>query len=506
MIVDGRSLSSGTALDADIAVIGAGAAGITLARAWAGSGLKVALIESGGLEWSEEAQDLAVGEIGAQTYAPLDAARLRYFGGTTGHWGGWCRELDAIDFEPRDFVLLSGWPIKKTDLDPYYPKAQGILQLGTARYGDTEAVAKEVGVHLPIARQGDIEPILFEFSPPTKMGEVYRTEIEKAANVTAYLNSTVSDIRVTDDAKTVQSITLSRDGGAPLTMTVRQLVVAGGGMSNPQILLNADTQVRGGLGNANDQVGRYFAEHPILIGYAAILALGPEAGGPFAFGDIKAGNRRYRLAFQPSEAARKAKARLSTLITIEPPGPTFSPETGSFDRWDDKWFGPQETVTAIARLRAKGPVRLHVLNAGIETRPNADSRILLTGAQDRFGNRRIKFDWRLTDEDFQHYLDNLADFGKALAKAGTAVLRVAPDALERYPAETSWGHHHMGATRMGTDAKTSVCDADGRVHGMANLWIAGSSVFPTPGAANPTLTLVALALRLADTIKAEMPA
>ncbi len=96
MFVDGRSLPAGTALEADIAIVGAGAAGITLARALKDSGLSVALIESGGLEWSQEAQDLAAGELGPQTYATPDTVRLRYFGGTTGHWGGWCRELDAI--------------------------------------------------------------------------------------------------------------------------------------------------------------------------------------------------------------------------------------------------------------------------------------------------------------------------------------------------------------------------------------------------------------------------
>ncbi|BCW87818.1 6'''-hydroxyparomomycin C oxidase [Alphaproteobacteria bacterium SO-S41] len=505
MFIDGRSLSTNDLPAVDIAIVGAGAAGITLARALAGSGAKIALIESGGLDWAEDAQDLAAGDLGEQTYGALDAVRLRQFGGTTGHWGGWCRELDAIDFEARDHIPFSGWPIAKTDLDPYYVEAQDILHLGTARYHDSEGVAAENKVTLPVARDAAVEPVLFEFSPPIRMGEVYRDELGNGP-VAVYLNTTVADIRVSDDRRSVTTLRLARDGGSPVALAARHVVIACGGLSNAQILLQSDQQMAGGVGNANDQVGRYFAEHPILIGYAAILSLGDAAGGPFAFADIGASGRRYRLAFQPSEATRRRESRLSTLITIEPPGPTFDPATGLFDRADARWFGPPETIQAIAQLQAKGKARIHMLNAGLETRPNPDSRVLLSADRDRFGLRRIKLDWRLTDKDLEDYLANLADFAKGLAKAGTAVLRIAPDARERFPGETSWGNHHMGTTRMGTDPTVSVCDRDCRVHGLANLWIAGSSVYPTPGAANPTLTLVALALRLADRLKAELAA
>jgi choline dehydrogenase-like flavoprotein len=506
MFIDGRSLPAGETLDADIAIVGAGAAGITLARALSGSGLKIALIESGGLEWSQAAQDLAAGELGEQTYGALDAVRLRQFGGTTGHWGGWCRELDPIDFEPRAHVPLSGWPIRKTDIAGYYAKAQPILQLGQARYEDSERVASELKAQLPISMQGDIEPVLFEMSPPTRMGEMYRAEIERADTVVAYLNLTVTDIGVSDDANRVTALTLARDGAGTVQLTARHVVLAGGGMSNPQMLLCADGQVRGGLGNARDQVGRYFAEHPILIGYGAVLSFGEPAGGPFAFSDIQHGPQRYRLAFQPSEAIRAAGGRLSALITIEPPGPVFDPVKGGFTTWDPRWYGAEEDVRAIMAVQGATSARVHVLNAGIETRPNADSRITLTDKRDRFGMRQIRFDWKLTAADLEDYLANLADFGRALMKSGAGIVRVAPDARDRWPAETAWGHHHMGATRMGDDPATSVCDRDCRVHGIANLWLAGSSVFTTPGACNPTLTIVALALRLADRLKQEMAA
>jgi choline dehydrogenase-like flavoprotein len=501
MFLDARSLPAGETLDADIAIVGAGAAGLSLAIALEGAGLKIALLESGGLEWSEEAQDLAAGELGPQTYATPQTVRLRYFGGTTGHWGGWCRELDDVDFEKRDFVPLSGWPISKAELAPWYAKAQGILHLGEARYGDSAEVAAASNVRLPIPRDSDIEPVLFEFSPPIRMGEVYRDLIGKS-ETRCFLNATLSDMRVSDDARTVTALTISRDGGAPLTLSAKHVVLACGGLSNAQMLLNADSQVAGGLGNGADQVGRYFTDHPILIGYAALLSFGPEAGDKFATGDIASGGRRYRLAFQPNEDYRRAKGRLSCLATIEPGGPQFV--DGAFNRWEERWFGPQDMAAALAAFGKPGwAPRVHMLNAGLETRPNADSRVTLTDARDRHGVRRLKVDWQLTDIDMEDYLANLADLGRAFAASGAGLVRIAPDAHERYPAETNWGHHNLGTTRMGADAATSVCDGDGRVHGLSNLWVAGSSLYTTPGAANPTLTLVALALRLADRLKRE---
>lgn len=499
MFIDARSLPDGEALDADIAIVGAGAAGLTLAIALEGAGLNVVLLESGGLEWSEEAQNLAAGELGAQTYATPETVRLRYFGGTTNHWGGWCRELDEIDFEKRDFVPLSGWPIAKAALTPWYAKAQGILHLGQARYGESEEVAAASNVSLPIPRNSDIEPVLFEFSPPIRMGEVYRDLIDKSLT-RCFLNATLSDIRVGDDKGRVTALTVSRDGAKPLTLTAKHVVLACGGLSNAQMLLNADSQVSGGLGNGSDQVGRYFTDHPILIGYAALLSFAPEAGDAFATGEIASGGRRYRLAFQPNEAYRRAKRRLSCLATIEPGGPQFV--GGAYNRWEERWFGSQEIATALAAFGKPGwTPRVHMLNAGLETRPNADSRVTLTDARDRHGVRRLKVDWRLSDSDLEDYLANLADLGRAFAASGTGLVRIAPDARARYPAETSWGHHNLGTTRMGDDPAVSVCDGEGRVHGISNLWIAGSSLYTTPGAANPTLTLVALALRLADRLK-----
>jgi choline dehydrogenase-like flavoprotein len=505
MFLDGRQVPSGTAPDVDLAIIGAGAAGITLARALKDAGFTIALIESGGLEWSEAAQQLGAGEVGAQRYGDLANVRLRQFGGTTGHWGGWCRELDALDFEPRAFVPLSGWPISKADLAPHYAAAQDILQLGPARYGDFTAVAAAAGAARPIAPDGAIEAVLFELSPPTRMGEVYRSELEQSA-VQVWLNTTLSDIRLSDDLSHVTELRLARDGAEALTMRARHVVLACGGLSNPQILLASNSQIATGIGNGHDFVGRCFAEHPVIEDFAALIPLGPETGAPFVHGEIALDAYKYRLAFQPTQAHRRAAQRLSALMTINWPGPRLDPATGQFDWWDEHRFGPPETAVQLVALSGQRAAHVHMLGAGFETRPNPDSRVMLATTRDRFGTPQIRLDWRLSDVDLADYLANLADLGGAFMAAGTAMVRIAPDAHERFRAETFWGHHHMGTTRMGHDPKTSVCDGVGRVHGLPNLWVAGSSLFPTTGAANPTLTIVALALRLAAHLKEALAA
>ena len=124
MFVDARTIPAGATLETDICIIGAGAAGIALAQEFAGLDMRVSILESGGREFDAETQQLGTGRNIGTPYFPLDAARLRYFGGTTNHWGGLCRPSNAIDFESRSWVPDSGWPLTKAELQPYYERAQ----------------------------------------------------------------------------------------------------------------------------------------------------------------------------------------------------------------------------------------------------------------------------------------------------------------------------------------------------------------------------------------------
>ncbi|NWH07887.1 MAG: GMC family oxidoreductase [Alphaproteobacteria bacterium] len=503
MFIDIRSLPPEEQINTDLAIIGAGAAGISMARALRGTGIRIALLESGGLEFSETAQALAAGDLGEQNYAPLDQARIRAFGGTTWHWGGWCRELDAIDFESRDFVPLSGWPITKENLSGYYAAARRLLQLDPLSEDDPYAYARRFGLALPMAKDAPIEPCLFAMSPPTNFGQVYFADIDKAPNITVYLNATVTALNAAEDAQSIRTLTISREGAPPLELSARNIVLACGGIDNARLLLVSDEIVQGGIGNGADNVGRYFADHAVPMGYAALLAISRDAFAAPLFEERIDGTRRWRLAFNPSERARRENKLVSTLITVEPSAIRFDRETKKFTEWFEAWYGNKERAELIAALHAQadGPLTLHPLNAGLETRPNRESRVTLTGKRDALGMRKPKLDWRLSDDDLKDYRTALAMLAQSFG--GKAIAYLQPHMADRFPQDIAWGHHHMGTTRMGDDPATSVVDAECRVHGMRNLWIAGSSVFPTYGAANPTITIVALALRLAERLKRE---
>jgi hypothetical protein len=183
----------------DACVIGSGPAGITLARRLAAQGFTVALMEAGGLELTPDSQDLYAGEITGLDYYPLDVARLRYFGGTSNHWAGWCRELDAHDFRPRPFHAFSGWPIAKSDLDPYQPEADAILDLAPpSGFPD-----------LPITqKRDDFRHVLLRFSPPTRFGPKYHDELAAAERISLFLNANLVDLRLSDDLTQVTEAVL----------------------------------------------------------------------------------------------------------------------------------------------------------------------------------------------------------------------------------------------------------------------------------------------------------
>lgn len=148
MVIDGRSVPSGHVVDTDVCIVGAGAAGITLAKEFINAPFRVCVLESGGFEYDAATQSLYAGDTAGQPYFPLDVCRLRYFGGTTNHWSGFCRPLDDLDFQVRDWVPHSGWPFPKSELIPYYERAQAVCELGpfAYEYADWEPQAQRIGL------------------------------------------------------------------------------------------------------------------------------------------------------------------------------------------------------------------------------------------------------------------------------------------------------------------------------------------------------------------------
>ncbi|MFN4354392.1 FAD-dependent oxidoreductase [Parvibaculum sp.] len=506
MFIDGRQIEDGTIIDTDLAIIGAGAAGIAIARELAGTDISVALIESGGFEFDAATQDLYEGEMGGVEY-PLTSSRLRYFGGTTNHWGGWTRPFEPIDFEARDWVPYSGWPMTRADLDPYYDRAREICQIRSSGFDDASEWA-DGGAPLPLAGD-EVETRFFLYSPPTRFGTRYRPEIERAQNITCYLESNVTEIVPAENGAEVDHLKIETLTGVKYTIRPRVCVLACGGIENARVLLLSNSVEKEGLGNRTGNVGRFFMEHPHVGSPATFLVTDLDLVASwyrtYTRVERPTGNVVMRGCLLMSEEYLRRTKRLGTVLTFAPSRPVTA-ETGKDNPPDPaEYLHPK--ILQLARSTTSSPAtteefgwRLGV-GCASEQEPNPASRITLSDQKDALGLNRTKLTWRLKKSDRDSLRANLEAVARAFGGWGEGRVRVLFPERDEWTVAEGWGNHHLGTTRISEDPKHGVVDADCRVHGMSNLFIAGSSVFPTGSTVNPTLTLVALALRLSDHLK-----
>jgi choline dehydrogenase-like flavoprotein len=520
MFVDFRDAEDGLRIEADICVIGAGAAGITLARALAGSDIQVVVLESGGFEPDSATQSLYQGRNVGLNYYPLESVRLRYFGGSTNHWGGWCAPLNASDFKYRPWVPHSGWPIDRSALDSYYPEAQRICQLGPFEY-DPQDWADEYR-RFPSFHPDKLISRLWQFSPPTRFAEIYRNDLKKADNVRVFLNANVTRFDTNPESDRIETIGVVALGGKAGLVRARYYVLACGGLENPRLLLLSNRD-KGGLGNRFDRVGRFFMEHPHLRS-GNILAVEPrELIRQFTIFHRDQGVRML-AGICPSPAAQAREEILNCSATIDSKRGDY--DTG-YDSWRslrrayDKSQWPEDfaaklwsvvtdlddVVAGATRPEGEpyvGPVKSLRAFIRSEQAPNPDSRVSLSERRDVLGLNEIELDWRLTELDWRTLRASNQLLGEELGRLGLGRVQLPEWLLSEeaaWPDSLGGGSHHMGTTRMADDPRRGVVDRDCRMHDVENLFVAGSSVFPTSGYANPTLTIVALALRLADHLR-----
>ncbi|MFL5466418.1 MAG: FAD-dependent oxidoreductase [Gemmatimonadaceae bacterium] len=516
MHTDARTLPTGTVLEGDLCIVGAGASGITIAREFANSPLKVILLEGGGFDFDPQLQDLFRGEIVGQPYFPLQAAALHYFGGSTNHWAGYCSLYEPIDFEKRDWVPHSGWPITRADLDPFYARAHSVLDLGPYKY---DAADWKNGDADRVPLLGDSRVVwtkMWQFSPPTRFGIKYRDEIVNSPNIHLYTHANVVEVEANEELTAVRSARIRGFDGKEYHARARRFVLACHTIQNARLLLASNRQARTGLGNGNDLVGRYFMEHFEMPSGELALAdpqstktklyefagLGGPPRGELAL--TAATQREHRILNGTAnvEAGNYGDQVPSTFQFIDT---VMMNKMRAWQKGGRKGPPPIRVAAAALAPRDKGPPRFYHMMTRQEQAPNPDSRVTLSAEKDALGMPRAKLDWRVTELDKRSIRTFYQLLGREMGRSGTGRVQIKEWLLsddKTWPSFISGGWHHMGTTRMHTDPKQGVVDANCKIHGLANLYIGGASVHPTAGAANPTLTLVALSLRLADHLKA----
>ena len=519
MFVDARTLPAGTLIEADICIVGAGAAGITLARELADGHHQVAIIESGGFEPDAADQELYAGRSVGVPFSPIDADRLRFLGGTTNHWDGSCKPFDPIDFERRDYIPYSGWPFGRGELEPFYRRAQKICQLGPYTYDPADwAEGEDRAFSLdeaPRLRTG-----MFQNSPPTRFGVAYRADLAGLPMLRVYLHANVTAIETNAEASAVTALRVAcRAGGPSLTVRAGSYVLAAGGIEHPRLLLVSDAVETAGLGNAHDLVGRFFMDHPNLGKTADIVFARSYPNLAFYDYHVVRGIKVCGYLTATAEAQRRAelpnfsisldRGQLADQSTAAAALRAIYKSARS-GHWPDhlaqhlgQVLGDLDGLADLLYERAadRQPA-LYSTFYSCECPPDPASRVALVRETDALGLRRVQLDWRLPGDFIATMRRAHRLLGEELGRAGLGRLRVnATEEVEDPLASVENGHHHMGTTRMHVDPRQGVVDADCRVHGTANLYIAGSSVFPTYSLDDPTMTIVALALRLADHLK-----
>ena len=528
--VDSRTLQPGFRITSDVCVIGGGAAGITLALTLQQRGLSVALLESGGLSADAATLDLYNGENVGLPYAFAGGCRSRYLGGSSNCWGGWCRPWSPFDFTRREWVPHSGWPIGFDDLAPHYDEAMRLLKVGRHGFDPAfweQAIGRPDVRRLPLDDARIVDSVS-HFSPPVRFGIDYREDLERSTRITVYLWSNVVDIATSAEGTTVDHLAVRTLSGRSGEARARHYVLATGGIENARLLLASNRQSPAGVGNAHDLVGRYFMDHPRL------------SFGSVRFLDPYRRNKLYDTKFHyQNDAVGALGVRIASAFTLTP---EIQRAEGllSSRAWFRSIFPGEMTEATQALFRMKrrlarmdeaghtfGGDLLKILShpldstmfvaartmhlnflisdvkieAIVEPEPDPDSRVTLSTERDALGLPRARVDWKLAPSVKRTFDRTFALLGESLVSRGIAQVLPDPPLESRdWPDSLAGTWHHMGTTRMHESPRQGVVDPDCRVHGMHNLFVAGSSVFPTAAANFPTITLVALAVRLAGHI------
>ena len=490
----------------DLCIIGAGPAGLTMAGRLADSGLRIALLESGqrngALDKATEAMNTGTSSLSDY---PFQYSRVRGFGGTSLRWTGACVQLDPDDFEVRDWVPHSGWPITADDLIPYYAEAAPIYGL----VDDTP--------YLPIVRDtplhGDgLEARFAQLTKTTNLSHQFEPIIDRSNSITCLLGATATGFDTSPNGSQITGVELHDSAGDVHHIKARATVLATGGIEAPRLMLRAKPAQKSAMGPAANIIGRYHMEHPIrsmgvikvpdaqrhMLGFTNFTSTNnADLQGVFGL-DLQTRTRHrllnmhfraYRfhpLENDPSIIRLKEIAGGAGLSM----GKVFSemaPKTIA------KWA--RYGVWHLWNQRARSARFDHLrLLAFLEQEPDPDNRVTLSNETDPFGQPlpHLKLTTSALMKD--SVARSLEVIETQLRARGLSDFDLSePQHLAHYG---SYGYHHMGATRMSATSTQGVVDANCKVHGLENLFIASSSVFPTGGAANPTLTISALALRL----------
>jgi choline dehydrogenase-like flavoprotein len=507
VILDFDALRDATPLDADICIVGAGAAGMTLALELVQTRHRVLLVESGGDRHEPDVQELSKSDCSDELMRrSLIQGRARVFGGTTTLWAGQVMPLDESDFEHRNWVPASGWPLDRAVLASYYPRAERILGLEPSSYDEDAWPSGS-----PRPPSFDPATLRFRysrFSPTPNLARAHRARLAAAPSLTVLLHASAVNLETTADASAIERLQIKSLSGKSAFVTARQYALCCGAVENARLLLAS--------GVGNDLVGRYLQEHvhvklpvrPMNRRRFQAMFNTRRVNGARYYPKLAASRelqRRHELLnvggdacydLDPDSAVESAKLLLRAVR--RPELRRRLPEAAAkVAARPHELFGAAYRYLVLKHKLSEGggPIFFCIQS---ESPPDPDNRVTLSNETDALRMPRALVHWRMSDLERR----SIEVFSRTLAGEFSArgIGEIDLTAVGGYAA----GFHHLGTTRMHDDPSLGAVDSDSRLHGVRNLHVGGGSVFPAGGYSNPTLTIMALCIRLGDRLRAEL--
>jgi choline dehydrogenase-like flavoprotein len=540
-------------LEADVCIIGGGPAGIAIARELAGTPISVILVETGGWRPNKLTQELNEAELVSRSrHPPPEMYRERRFGGSSTIWGGRCVPLIRSDFEFRTHVANSGWPIPYDELVPYYSRALSYCEAGEFAF-DPDCL-NATGSIIDGLGSAEISVGLERFSPPTDFGRRFKTDLRGSSILKVLLDTNCTRLLSSNCGRYVEAVECSTVSGNNFRVFAKYMVVAAGGLESVRLLAASNEKFPTGLANSSGVLGRYYMSH--LEGTLGTLqaAAGRRVSWNFARTRDGIYAKHYIRLSDQIQRRQQLRNMIFRLHHANPMDPRHGDPVLSLMYVAKRFILPEyrrkittvelESLDRLSRGSAlvahhvsniaKSPWPLikflsswiykrHVcyrripyvalyskhgaypLDYNAEQTPLYDSRVSLTHDKDRFGVPKLRIDWRVCPEDIASIAASYRCMRRILARTNVAAVIYDDDALnESVKQAIAVGGHHLGTARMSDDPRRGVVNRQCRTHDVENLYIAGSAVFPTSGSANPTLTIVALAIRIADRLKTRL--
>jgi choline dehydrogenase-like flavoprotein len=550
MIINALTSGLPDRIEADVVIIGSGPAGIVVALELAAAGQEVIVVEAGGDHFSRSSQAIYRAEtVSPEAHGQVDMFRRRMLGGSSTLWGGRCIPFDPIDFEARPWLRHARWPVSYEEVARFYPKALEYAEAGEPLFDAGSALPGSPAALAPGVTSGDVVLDRIErFSRPSDFARAHGQQLRTAPGLRLYYNAPVEHILTHSDGNHAAGVRL-RVGNRSVEIAATRVVIAAGGLETVRLLLASDEARSCGLGNERELVGRFYQCHlEGEIGTIAFPARATESRIDYQRATDGTYCRRYLwlspeaqrrdklagLVLRPSHAnivdpnhrdpVLSAMYLTKSLIVREYARKMTSLEAVARDGYKGGQIGYysahlRNVILGSPRLAAFGVdwTRRRILasrklpsvvlvdrrarypiDVNAEQEPNPDSRITLGGERDALGMRRLRIDWRTTADDHHRLAEGMRVIQRAIEPSGTVRIEFGPDLESLTARRVPVGGHHIGTARMARDASTGVCDANAELFETRGLFIAGAAALATSSFANPTLVLLALALRLAE--------